>query len=465
MIIKNLGPITYAEIKVSALTIFFGNNGTGKTLAQYSFYSFLDWVESNYKQLTIITEEELISMIVDGKTLTFTLEDFRESLTHQIVSQFNALDNEYFQGFFKDDNVFKENVSSITIDKDDVTSIFKQNELPGQRTFSWPFTRQSQSEDIFNTENSIEILQSNSLIVDFKDNTFQLNYGLMSRSGDSIEMKNNLSIDDRKRQVNENSTIPFKMIHNFFNEGILDTLLSSKNVYLPAERIGINTFRKVLLEQQIQTVGRLNDSKQIKHLEKLVDYPRPINSYLAFTSSMLNEDSKRKIDKTLQQHIQKLIPGDFEYDENSDSVFFNLRDGQSHLSFKLLSSSLKSLYGLEHFIEVSDHGDSLFIDEPEMNLHPEGQITVMELLYGLVKYGKNRVILSTHSDYLIKKLINLLLKDQKLKLPENPDVSIYMFKNGSATRINDITSEDGDGTMNFDSSSILLNEEYYSLMD
>lgn len=463
MIIKNLGPINHAEIEVSPLTIFFGNNGTGKTLAQYSFYSFLDWVESNYKQLTIITEEELISMIVDGKTLTFTLEDFRKSLTQQIVSQFNSLDNEYFQGFFKDDNVFKENVSSITIDEDDVTSIFKQNELPGQRTFSWPFTRQS--EDILNSENSIEIRQSNSLIIEFEDNSFQLKYGLMSRSGDSIEMKNNLSIDDRKRQVNENSTIPFKMIHNFFNEGMLDTVLSSKNVYLPAERIGINTFRKVLLEQQIQTVGRLNDSNQIKHLEKLVDYPRPINSYLAFTSSMLNEDSKREMDKTLQQHIQKLIPGHFEYDENSDSVFFNLRDGQSHLSFKLLSSSLKSLYGLEHFIEVSDHGDALFIDEPEMNLHPEGQITVMELLYGLVKYGKNRVVLSTHSDYLIKKLINLLLKDQKLKIPENPDVSIYMFKNGSATRINDITSEDGDGTMNFDSSSILLNEEYYSLMD
>jgi len=131
MIIKNLGPINHAEIEVSPLTIFFGNNGTGKTLAQYSFYSFLDWVESNYKQLTIITEEELISMIVDGKTLTFTLEDFRKSLTQQIVSQFNSLDNEYFQGFFKDDNVFKENVSSITIDEDDVTSIFKQNELPG----------------------------------------------------------------------------------------------------------------------------------------------------------------------------------------------------------------------------------------------------------------------------------------------------------------------------------------------
>lgn len=463
MIIKNLGPLKYAQITVSPLTVFFGNNGTGKTLAQYSIFSFLDWVESNYKHLVVVSEKELVSMIVGGESKTITLDKFRESITQQIISQFNALDSNYFQNFFKDNNVYKEGFSSIVIDEQDVTSIIKYDGLPNKRSYSWAFTKSNMN--VANSENSMELEQSNALSIDFNNTYFKMEYSLMDRSGYNIDTKNNISIDDRKRQVTEQSTVPLRVIKNFFNEGILSIFLSSKNVYLPAERIGINTFRKVLIDKQLSAIGGLNDSSQINKLENLVDYPRPINSYMSFTSSRPSIIPATKKGGYLHEHLQKLIPGNFEYDENSDSVFFNMNNGQSHLSFKLLSSSLKSLYGLEHFIAVSHRGDSLFIDEPEMNLHPEGQITIMELLYLLVKFGENRLVLSTHSDYLVKKLINLLLKDKRDSGSKGTDVSVYIFKDGGAQKIDDITNEDGDGTLNFDGPSISLNEEYYSLID
>ncbi|MGL5900980.1 MAG: hypothetical protein ACRCZW_15220, partial [Lactobacillaceae bacterium] len=77
----------------------------------------------------------------------------------------------------------------------------------------------------------------------------------------------------------------------------------------------------------------------------------------------------------------------------------------------------------------------------------------------------NRVVLSTHSDYLVKKLINLMLRDKKESGQTKTQVSVYIFNNGGAKKIDDFTDEDGDGTVNFDAPSIALNEEYYSLID
>ncbi len=52
-------------------------------------------------------------------------------------------------------------------------------------------------------------------------------------------------------------------------------------------------------------------------------------------------------------------------------------------------------------------GELLVIDEPEMNLHPEAQVKMMEFLAMLVNAGL-RVLITTHSPYMVDHVINLM---------------------------------------------------------
>jgi energy-coupling factor transporter ATP-binding protein EcfA2 len=63
-------------------------------------------------------------------------------------------------------------------------------------------------------------------------------------------------------------------------------------------------------------------------------------------------------------------------------------------------------------------GEILIIDEPELNLHPHNQRLVARLLARLARSGL-KVLISTHSDYIIRELNNLLMlsadEDGKLR--------------------------------------------------
>jgi len=48
-------------------------------------------------------------------------------------------------------------------------------------------------------------------------------------------------------------------------------------------------------------------------------------------------------------------------------------------------------------------GDTLIVEEPEAHLHPKSQVPLARHLVGLVRRGM-RVILSTHSDFLLEQL-------------------------------------------------------------
>ena len=56
-------------------------------------------------------------------------------------------------------------------------------------------------------------------------------------------------------------------------------------------------------------------------------------------------------------------------------------------------------------------GDLLMIDEPELNIHPKNQRKIARLLASLVNAGL-RIVISTHSDYIVRELNNLLMLSQ-----------------------------------------------------
>jgi predicted ATPase len=91
------------------------------------------------------------------------------------------------------------------------------------------------------------------------------------------------------------------------------------------------------------------------------------------------------------------------------------------------SSSIKQLAPLLLYLRYrAKVGDFLVIDEPEMNLHPESQVKLLEALSILVNLGV-RVLLTTHSPYIMAHLNNIVNgnhEDQEIL--ENQAQSLYL---------------------------------------
>ena len=52
--------------------------------------------------------------------------------------------------------------------------------------------------------------------------------------------------------------------------------------------------------------------------------------------------------------------------------------------------------------------DTLIIDEPEMNFHPDVQVVLARIFAVLVNKGL-KVVVSTHSDYIVREFNNLIM--------------------------------------------------------
>ncbi len=93
---------------------------------------------------------------------------------------------------------------------------------------------------------------------------------------------------------------------------------------------------------------------------------------------------------------------------------------------------------------VLDIGDTLIIEEPEAHLHPAAQTHVAVTLARLVRAGV-RVVITTHSDWLLKEIGNLIregeLAEQTRKPPAESalpsalhpsEVGIWLFRQDGA---------------------------------
>ena len=111
---------------------------------------------------------------------------------------------------------------------------------------------------------------------------------------------------------------------------------------------------------------------------------------------------------------------------------------------------VKSLAPLVFYLRhLAREGDLLMIDEPELNLHPDNQRKVARVLAKANNRGL-KLMMSTHSDYLLREINNLILlsrdtkqvrevreklgyTESELLAPEK--VGVYLFKESGAEAV------------------------------
>ncbi|MER5002401.1 AAA family ATPase, partial [Providencia stuartii] len=183
------------------------------------------------------------------------------------------------------------------------------------------------------------------------------------------------------------------------------------------ERTGVSLFYKEMdsyrssLVNQIfkNSSGNIVTKKISKYSTPISDNINTVRDYESLTKMKSKLFRNRRASKLINESLSNLLTGTFKHDEG-ETVFIKQDDkGDVNIPISQSSSSIKSLFLLDLYARyVAEPGGFLIIDEPELNLHPENQVKIAELLVRLVNFGI-KIIMTTHSDYIIKEINNRVM--------------------------------------------------------
>lgn len=380
-ILRNIGQITNAEISLNQMTVIAGKNSVSKTYITYLIFGFLDYIKSvtinDEWQKIIATQLSTSSSktILDIAILAKTLPNFIEKVANDYAQVSHKLlsfdpDSELLKNF-----TFKVLIDNLFID------------------FSKP------------------------LLI----NNFQIAH--------NIKIELNQTNDKGKIEVYsviENHAELNKQMYDIMSGHITKSIIAyfiSQIFPIPfivtSERTGVSIFYRELdtsrntliesLQQEHHLLGKTSDNLMKKHIAR---YPLPIKLNMDFIRNIFDiSKNKTTIKPALKSFIAKQISnGKYTFDKNLNQIFFVPKSEQKiKLPIHSTSSSVKSLLLFDAYINfVADQNQILIIDEPELNLHPDNQRKMARFLAMLANSGI-KVLFTTHSDYIIKELNNLIM--------------------------------------------------------
>lgn len=416
--ISNLGPIRKAIVDLQkSFTLFCGPNSTGKTYLSYLLYAInedTDYVDSKGldRMAKLISSEQ-----------QFTLH--REQIDEYIGDLAKGM-------------------------KSKLGSIFGIGDSMVEKLFSQFELTLSLSENEFNTI----ISQPYRLVSGNNDAKV-----VLEKDADSNIIRY-LSNGNAQDFIHDSlMNIRFILNHYF-------RLLCFGNIggtrMLTVERNSIYTFKTELSLSRNELIDRIQQKSGHSELDifDIVNsssrrYPLAVRSSLRIANDLENvQKFNRPYSSFAEQIEQGILHGDVKITRNGDVEFIPEKAGRSkHLPIHMASSIVKTMSSLVIYLRhIARKGDLLIIDEPEMNFHPDVQIALIRIFAMLSTRGL-RLIISTHSDYMVREVNNLIMArtlyshDAQLisnigynadMLLNKEDVVVKYFNYGRSKRVLDV---------------------------
>ena len=416
--ITELGIIKRIQIDLDKkFMLFCGLNGTGKTYASYILHYFLD---RNYI-LNYKWESDIIRQIGSDGCFTIKreyLEDWLNAYCKQVELELGDI---FGVSDATKDKLFPDFLLNVDYTNEDFAKSLKTNinaKLTGG-TSVWVIKKASDS-DLVYVESDLDISNLN----------------------------------------------PAKMfLASVLVNNIIRHLVFCDNSnarMLTVERNSIYTFKTELSLSRNEAFDQLLKAGQNEKSDKeefdIVKgtsrrYPRAIKSSLNIANDLENVQKQVSPFAEVAELIEKdMLLGSVNMTKNGDVEF--CADGMlksKKLPFHLSSSIVKTMASLVIYLKhIAKIGDTLIIDEPEMNFHPNVQI-ILAKIFALLSNRGLRVVVSTHSDYIVREINNLIMAGainkknnsdlpielgyQKEMLLDYTDVDVLFFKKTGKTAV------------------------------
>lgn len=455
---KNIGPIAESDIVLRPLTIFVGQNNTGKSyLAQlvYAISQALERLFRTYKPYEPFLEFEYPSIML-GEEITWDKQTL-----HAYQQLLPPLDE-----LIKRPSRYKRRlripVGSLP------QKIYEQlDNYLGVILNQFDAYLGSEIQRCYDTKlNKLvsKVGDGGNLSIDIesKEPNLRLHYELagnkLKRTGVEYSLKDqNIDVmlppayyysphlfpqrkaDFKSFRESFLSTVAWATINNGAFQ-ILD-IMPRGSFYMPAARSGILQGQKALARVGLRALGHAG-------LEPISITKLP-GVFIDFLDSIYSIDRDERGDfYQLAKKIEReLTPGRIEFVEHKPElpeIFFR-EPGVGRLALHKTSSMVSELapviLALRYLVEKND---LIIIEEPESHAHPGAQRYIAKFIVWLARRGVN-ILLTTHSDYLLQQISNLVALYSKPDLQKerlgysvmdsiSPDeVGAYMFIRASNT--------------------------------
>lgn len=373
LIIENLGIIKQAEIDLNKkFTLFCGRNSTGKTYASYVLHAFLE--DGNVYQLHCI--KEIADQIIANGSFTVTkafVEEWLSANCQVVVEQTGSIFG----------------ISDTT-----------RNKLFSKYSLSVKYTDEDYSEAI-NNPISAQLVEGSSF------------WKITKEQGSEV-VKIESNVDSKNLLLPGNLRAAMLICHIL--RDIAFCKMSGVRM-LTVERNSIYTFKTELSLSRNELIDQIQQtSKSEIDVIDIINkssrrYPFAVRSSLKIANDLENVQKSESVFAPVADMIEKnLLFGEVSMTKNGDVEFHPQGMAASRrLPFHLSSSIVKTMASFVIYLRhIAKVGDTLIIDEPEMNFHPDVQILLAQVFAILTARGL-RVIVSTHSDYIVREINNLIM--------------------------------------------------------
>ncbi len=388
--IKNVGKINNAQIEIEGITTLIGVNGTGKSTINKSLYCILNaFCNTSYKildkkvrKVRRIVDSLVRKMILNSKEInryTNKWTWYSRRISDEILEQYQQMGiNDQI-----DENTVKECITKIYEYETNIEGIQEDIEY---------IVQEINKKEI----EYVEEIINRQFLTEFNE---QINY---------LDEKNTAEITLQE----EDTHIYVKFEENRVTENSEAKEIQFNPIYIDTPYI-------------LDYYGDYDYFREYEeeHGEKLI---------ATFRKKITDEDNIDNLQQSTQrlkkvkEMLNKIVEGNFSYDENGDITYEN-KVTKSKLELANLATGLKTFVIIKKLVEngTIDENTVLIIDEPEVHLHPEWQLKLAEILVNLNKEPNIKILISTHSPYFLR-AIQVYCAKYEMANKER----IYYIKNG-----------------------------------
>ena len=439
LIVEDFGKIKFAEIEVAPLTLFVGDNNSGKSYLLSLIWGIRNLGAEVFLNNTEMKKEELIDWITEKITIAmkkgkhkFSLETVENLFEEVLNAEIQRKKEEFVKKIFNSDKI---SIGKMCIRFENLNSIDLEFYLDEEEFLC------------FNIDGKPVIVVHKTIL-------------------------------DEKKHL-ENGIIQWVILQNIYAYILKmdDTGIDNNScIYLPAARTGF-----MLTKDIINKVGRQNTFNISTEKETITPFVRPINQFLDVMTDLTTEYTENKEFLELSRDIEKeLAAGTVEISNMPNKEVQYMPDGyEVGIPLRLTSAVVTELSPLILILKHKRLIDSLCYEEPEMCLHPQLQYKMGKIIGRIVNSGIEMII-TTHSDLILQHINNMIKlskrKDKKevcQELGYSPkdllvcdDVRVYQFetKMKEGTEVRELLcSEDGFVVPTFNNALDLIMDEAYEI--
>ena len=383
--VKNFGPIAEANIDLRPLTVFVGPSNTGKTYFATLVYA-LHGISEGFTPLS------LVSVLYQLRSRYFLAVSAEEK---KAIHELDNATTELLKKLISSHSPFK--FSDIP----QVLSNYLQSNLTNPKVIGGELNRcfdLKSVSDLIQFTGSTHCEMQVFLKVSSEDQEWW-NFNMITTKSDLV-VDGTINTDLVLARENEPLWNP-----TYSDEFTDDTLNRRNRYYLPAARSGVLQSHRVMASSLMERAAR-SDSSGIPTLSAVVaDFMKHLPLYETDSES---NNGLSTIANVLESEVlagkiiaKPLLSGYPEF-------FYQPHGTKKEIHLNQTSSMVSELAPLVLFLRGLVHpGDTLIIEEPEAHLHPGAQADMAVILARLVRAGV-RVIVTTHSDWLLQEIGNLI---------------------------------------------------------